>query len=51
MAIVDNGAEGVDTARKGLLARYPLVSFFFLSFILTWGYFWLIWGPCACPTR
>jgi membrane protease YdiL (CAAX protease family) len=49
MATVDSGAEGVDTARKGLLARYPLVSFFFLSFVLTWGYFWLVWAPLGLP--
>jgi membrane protease YdiL (CAAX protease family) len=37
--------EGVDTARAGLLTRYPVVLFFLLSFVLTWGYFWLIFTP------
>lgn len=49
MATIDNGTDGVDTARKGLLAHYPLVSFFLLSFVLTWGYFWLIWAPLGLP--
>ena len=49
MATVDDGAEGVDTARRGLIASYPLVSFFFLAFVLTWGYFWLIWAPMRLP--
>ncbi|PYI48163.1 MAG: hypothetical protein DMF11_04180, partial [Verrucomicrobia bacterium] len=49
MATVDNGAKGADTARKGLLARYPLVSFFLFSFVFTWGYFWLIWAPLGLP--
>jgi len=49
MATVDNGAKGADSARKGLLARYPLVSFFLFSFVFTWGYFWLIWAPLGLP--
>src|SRR5438874_51510 len=38
-----------DAARSGLLARYPLFFFFLLSFVLTWGYFWLIWAPLGLP--
>jgi CAAX protease family protein len=34
------------TLRSGAaLAHYPLVFFFLLSFVFTWGYFWLIWAP------
>jgi membrane protease YdiL (CAAX protease family) len=32
-----------------LFARYPLVLFFLLSFLLTWGYFWVIWAPLRLP--
>src|SRR5690348_15023631 len=42
---VDNGAKSADAARSGLLARYPVFFFFVLCFVLTWGYFWLIWAP------
>jgi membrane protease YdiL (CAAX protease family) len=44
MATIDNRANG-----GGLLARYPLLLFFLSSFILTWGYFWLIWAPLRLP--
>ncbi|MBO1269816.1 CPBP family intramembrane glutamic endopeptidase [Arthrobacter cavernae] len=37
-------AERPDAARGGLLARYPLVSFFLLSFVFTWGYIALHWA-------
>ncbi|HEV8422255.1 MAG TPA: CPBP family intramembrane glutamic endopeptidase [Chthoniobacterales bacterium] len=47
MATVDK--KGPDTARKGFLARYPTVLFFVLAFVLTWGYFWLIWAPLGLP--
>lgn len=37
-------------AKSGnLLARYPLFLFFLSSFVLTWGYFWLIWAPLHLP--
>jgi membrane protease YdiL (CAAX protease family) len=49
MATVHNGAKGADAAREGSLARYPLVLFFLLSFVLTWGYFWLIVAPLHLP--
>jgi membrane protease YdiL (CAAX protease family) len=49
MATVDNGAKSRDAAREGLLAHYPLFFFFLLSFVLTWGYFWLIWAPLGLP--
>ena len=38
-----------DAARPGLLARYPVFFFFLLCFVLTWGYFWLIWAPLGLP--
>ncbi len=47
--MIDNGAEGVNAAREGLLARYPLVLFFLLSFVFTWGYSWLVWAPLGLP--
>ncbi len=46
---VDSDANGADAARNGLLTRHPLFLFFILSFILTWGYFWLIWTPLRLP--
>ena len=49
MATVDSDANGADAARNGLLTRHPLFLFFILSFILTWGYFWLIWAPLRLP--
>src|SRR5437763_3824306 len=49
MAIDDNTDKRAEGARKGLLARYPVVLFFLLSFVLTWGYFWLIWAPLGLP--
>ena len=49
MATADNGPTSGDTARDSLLARYPLVSFFLFSFVLTWGYFWLIFAPLRLP--
>lgn len=49
MATIDDGIKGGDTARKGFLARYPMVLFFVLCFGLTWGYFWLVWAPLKLP--
>src|SRR4249920_1407453 len=46
---VDNSNMTADAARPGLLARYPLFFFFLLCFVLTWGYFWLIWAPLGLP--
>lgn len=46
---VDNSAKSADAARSGLVARYPVFFFFLLSFVLTWGYFWLIWAPLGLP--
>ncbi len=48
MATAGSGATSTGT-RAALLARYPMVSFFVLSFALTWGYFWLIWAPLGLP--
>jgi membrane protease YdiL (CAAX protease family) len=44
MATIDNR-----TKAEGPLARYPLFLFFLFSFVLTWGYFWLIWAPLRLP--
>ncbi len=49
MATIDSDPNGADAARNGLLTRHPLFLFFILSFILTWGYFWLIWTPLRLP--
>jgi uncharacterized protein len=49
MATVNDGIKGADTAREGFLARYPMILFFLLSFVLTWGYFWLIFVPLHLP--
>jgi membrane protease YdiL (CAAX protease family) len=49
MATVDSDANRGDATRNGLLTRYPLFLFFILSFVLTWGYFWLIWAPLRLP--
>jgi|SRR6266850_3267249 len=46
---VDNSAKGADAAREGFLTRFPMVLFFLLSFVFTWGYFWLIWAPFGLP--
>jgi membrane protease YdiL (CAAX protease family) len=45
----DNNDMTADAAGPGLLARYPLFFFFLLCFVLTWGYFWLIWAPLGLP--
>jgi uncharacterized protein len=37
-------------SREGLIARHPLVFFFLLSFVFTWGYFWLILTPLSLPS-
>jgi hypothetical protein len=34
--------DRADAAPNSPLTRYPLFLFSVLSFILTWGYFWLI---------
>jgi len=44
MATIDNRAKA-----GGLLAGHPLLLFFLSSFVLTWGYFWLIWAPLGLP--
>src|SRR6266478_9933623 len=49
MATIDDGAKHATAARERLFARYPLVLFFLLSFLLTWGYFWVIWAPLRLP--
>jgi len=49
MATVDSDANGGGAARNGLLTRYPVFFFFLFSFVLTWGYFWLIWAPLRLP--
>jgi membrane protease YdiL (CAAX protease family) len=49
MTKLDKDAKGADAAREGLLARHPVFLFFFLSFVLTWGYFWLVLTPLHLP--
>jgi membrane protease YdiL (CAAX protease family) len=49
MATIDHGFKHTTAARERLFARYPLVLFFLLSFLLTWGYFWVIWAPLHLP--
>ncbi len=49
MTTVDSDAKGADAARDGLLTRHQLFFFFLLSFISTWGYFWLVWTPLRLP--
>jgi CAAX protease family protein len=49
MATVRDDAKSADAPRERLLARYPTVLFFLLSFVLTWGYFWLIFAPLHLP--
>src|SRR5215831_9229057 len=45
MVTIDNSINEADAAPQRLVVRYPLVFFFVFSFVLTWGYFWLIWAP------
>jgi membrane protease YdiL (CAAX protease family) len=49
MATVDSDTRGADAARDGLVTRHRLFFFFLFSFVLTWGYFWLIWAPLRLP--
>ena len=44
MVTIDNR-----TKAGGPLAGHPLLLFFLSSFVLTWGYFWLIWAPLGLP--
>jgi CAAX protease family protein len=44
MTSSDAAIQRPDAARGGLLARHPLVFFFILSFVFTWGYFGLFWA-------
>jgi CAAX protease family protein len=49
MVVINKGTNGTAAVGEGLLVRYPLVFFFVLSFVLTWGDFWLIWAPLGLP--
>jgi len=49
MTAIDNSGQPLDIPRKDLLRLHPLVLFFLLSFVLTWGYFWLIVAPLHLP--
>jgi uncharacterized protein len=40
--------ERPDAAREGLLARHPLVFFFFLTFVFSWVY-WGLWKALQLP--
>ena len=41
MTTVDNAAQRPGTPREGLLARYPLISFFVMAFAFSW----IAWSP------
>src|SRR5262245_39840951 len=47
----DTAAERPDAPRGGLLARHPLVFFFPLTFLLTWGWDMLSWALALGPPR
>jgi membrane protease YdiL (CAAX protease family) len=49
MATIDSDPNGADAARDSLLRRHQVFFFFLFSFVLTWGYFWLIWAPSRLP--
>src|SRR4029077_8282121 len=49
MTTVDSDTKGADSARDCILTRHRLFFFFLFSFVLTWGYFWLIWTPLRLP--
>lgn len=49
MTTIDNSGHPLEIARENLFRRHPLVLFFLLSFLLTWGYFWLIFAPLHLP--
>jgi hypothetical protein len=49
MVTVHSNTADVDAARNGLVPCHRLLLFFILSYILTWGYFWLIWSPFRLP--
>lgn len=49
MPTVHSNTHAVDAARNALVTRHPLLLFFILSYMLTWGYFWLIWTPLRLP--
>ena len=34
------------TPRQGVLARHPLIFFFLLTFVISWG-----WGGCGRPCK
>jgi membrane protease YdiL (CAAX protease family) len=46
---VTTAAERPGVPRGGVLARHPLVFFFLLSFVFTFGYLWLIVVPLNLP--
>jgi hypothetical protein len=35
--------------RQGVIARHPLLSFFLLTFLISWGW-WALWGALQLPT-
>jgi hypothetical protein len=38
-----------DAPRQGVIARHPLLSFFLLTFLISWGW-WALWGALQLPT-
>src|SRR3954453_11970829 len=47
MTTVDSAAQRPDVARKGLLARHPLVFFFIIAYAGSW----LVWMPLVLSER
>src|SRR5436305_9852808 len=49
MATTTDAASQPTSPDRGLLARHPLIFFFLLSFVFTFGYLWLIVVPLNLP--
>src|SRR5262245_32977774 len=49
--MIADTAQQQSAPREGLLARHPLVSFFTLSCLLTWGWDMLSWALALGPPR
>ena len=43
------GHHDAEDASSSVVARHPLVFFFVLAFVFTWGYFWLVLAPLKLP--
>ena len=49
MTTVNKGTQPVAAPRQGVLARHPLVFFFVLTFVFSWGW-WGLWQALQMPT-